>query len=234
MILELKGITKTYGQQKVLDSVCFSVGKPEFFTILGPSGAGKTTLLKIITGFISSSGTVHFKGRRLNNGFPEGMVIGFQNPIMFNTSVFNNITYGLKIRKKTSNYIEGKLRDVLHIVRINDLKRNALSLSGGEVQRVALARLLMLDPELILLDEPTAHLDPSNVGNIEHILHKVNKEMGKTIILATHNINQAKRLSDRLMLLIDGRTVEISDNETFFNKPKSAETSRFLKGDIVW
>ena len=113
-------------------------------------------------------------------------------------------------------------------------KQHARTLSGGEAQRVALARAMILQPDALLLDEPTANLDPYNVGLIEQIVTRLNREHGTTIVLVTHNVFQAKRISHRAAFLLDGKIVEVADTETFFESPKDPRTGAFVRGDMVY
>jgi tungstate transport system ATP-binding protein len=162
-----------------------------------------------------------------------GMV--FQNPLLFNTTVFNNIAYSLKFRREDGEAIEKRVDGILKLLRLQDLRaRNALTLSGGEAQRVALARSLVYDPELLLLDEPTANLDPYNVSIIEEVLQSSNRDRGTTVIVVTHNIFQAKRLARKVAFLLEGEFVEFGDSINFFESPKDPRTLSFIRGEMIY
>ena len=163
------------------------------------------------------------------------MTTVFQNPILLNRSVAANVAYGLKLRGYHRRAIEQAVTEILARVGLSDLASAAArTLSGGEAQRVALARALVIRPEVLLLDEPTANLDPYNVKLIEEIVAEVNREWGTTVVLVTHNIFQAKRLAHRTALLLEGRLVEVAPTPTFFNAPADPRTLTFVRGDMVY
>jgi len=152
--------------------------------------------------------------------------------VMFNMSVYGNLAYGLKIRGRQNSEIKEKIDQELNTVGLRDFeKRKARKTSGGEQQRIALARAFLLDPQILLLDEPTANLDPHSATIIEQALQTRTK--GKSIIiLATHNLSQAKRLADEIVHIHDGRIVEIADAQEFFSNPRSEITRRFINGEL--
>jgi tungstate transport system ATP-binding protein len=157
----------------------------------------------------------------------------FQRPYLLNRSVIANVQYGLRLRgqRNGTETVGGALAQV----GLRDMARQpARTLSGGEAQRVALARALVLDPEVLLLDEPTANLDPYNVALIEEIVTNLNREKGMTLVLVTHNVFQARRLASRVALLLDGRIVEINDTDHFFNNPADPRTAAFVGGEMVY
>ncbi|MEM1573071.1 MAG: ABC transporter ATP-binding protein [Candidatus Methanomethylicaceae archaeon] len=225
--VEVKEISKEFSGLIVLDKISFKVRKGEFFTILGPSGSGKTTLLKII-GLLENptSGSIIFNGeiidfKKDNIQFRRKIGFIFQQPILFNMSVFENVSYPLKIRGFDRIYIKNRVREILELLKINELKdKNALSLSGGEAQRVALAQTLVYEPALLLLDEPTSHLDPRNTSIIEEVLLKINREKNTTIIMATHNVFQAEKLANNIAILKMGKIEKIGSFNELFEKSK--------------
>jgi tungstate transport system ATP-binding protein len=157
----------------------------------------------------------------------------FQRPFLLNRSVTANIQYGLHLRGKRNG--TQPVDEVLARVGLADMARQpARTLSGGEAQRVALARALVLNPEVLLLDEPTANLDPYNVALIEEIVATLNREQGLTLVLVTHNVFQARRLASRVALMLDGRIIEINDTEDFFNNPADPRTVAFVGGEMVY
>jgi len=224
-IIELENIIKTYGNITALDRVSLKVRKGEIFTIAGPNGSGKTTMLRIMA-FIdtSTSGEVYFDGIKVSNE-NRGQVrakctMVFQKTALFNTSVYKNIAYGLKLRGFSKKEVEERVKDVLGLVKLDGYeKRLVKKLSGGEQQRVSLARALVLDTELLLLDEPTANLDPKNMSIIEETVSRVNRERKNTVVMATHNLFQAENITKRAALLLGGRIVEVGTAQEIFRTP---------------
>jgi len=186
---ELKGVTKAYGNKIVVDRVNLQILEGEILALLGPNGSGKTTILKILA-FIENptGGEVIFQGKRVNfkNTEEERLqsTLVFQKTTVFGTSVYNNIVYGLKLRKVPKETGDREVKKALELVKLEGFeKRNARKLSGGEQQRVAIARALVLKTKLLLLDEPTANLDPKNAGILEEVIHTVNRENRTTIAM---------------------------------------------------
>ena len=221
---ELKNVTKTFGDKTVLENVNLQILEGEILALLGPNGSGKTTLLKILA-FIENPtrGEVEFQGASVNFKKAEKTrlqtTLVFQRTVLFSTSVYNNVAYGLKMRKTPKNIIDEEVGNALRIVRLEGFeKRLAKKLSGGEQQRVAIARALVLKTNLLLLDEPTANLDPKNAGILEEVIATVNREMKTTIVIATHNMFQAKTLPTRIALINDGRITEIGAPADVFGK----------------
>jgi tungstate transport system ATP-binding protein len=157
----------------------------------------------------------------------------FQQPVLLNTTVARNVAYGLRLRGAVG--IQQRAQSALENVGLRELANSpARKLSGGEMQRVALARAIVLDPEVLLLDEPTANLDPYNVGLIERIVTDLNRTRGTTIVLVTHNVFQARRLSHRTGLLLGGELVETQPTSRFFTEPDDPRTTAFVHGEMVY
>ncbi|NTW09576.1 MAG: ATP-binding cassette domain-containing protein, partial [Anaerolineaceae bacterium] len=157
----------------------------------------------------------------------------FQSPLLMSMSVLDNVCWGLKLRKM--EHPEGKAMEALEMVGMAAFAgKHVRSLSGGEAQRVALARAIVLSTDVLLLDEPTANLDPYNVSLIESIVRKLNQEKGTTIVMVTHNVFQAHRLGTQAALLLDGRIVEHAPVEKFFTRPEDTRTSAFTRGEMVY
>jgi tungstate transport system ATP-binding protein len=236
----LEQVKKTYGDRCVLRIESLEIHSGEVLALVGPSGAGKSTLLRLLN-FLEppSEGTIAFRGERFDAQHPMPLAMRrrvttvFQSPILLKRSVWANVNYGLRLRGNRD--AQKKVQRVLEQVGLSGLdKQAARTLSGGEAQRVALARAMVIQPEVLLLDEPTANLDPYNVGLIEAIVSKLNHEQNTTLVLVTHNVFQARRLAQRVILLLDGDVVEVNEVETFFNSPKDQRTAAFVRGDMVY
>ena len=238
-VYRLLGVTKVYGTRKVLDVAALDVHAGEILGIVGPSGAGKSTLLRLL-GFLEAptSGTLTFRGQRINGAAPplavrRQVTMVFQRPVLLSGSVYANVAYGLRVRGITD--ARERVHQVLDQLGMLPLrKESASTLSGGEAQRVALARALVVEPEVLLLDEPTANLDPAHVAIIEDVVRKARATRGMTIVLVTHNIFQARRLADRVALLVAGRLVEVAPTRAFFESPCAPETRAFISGEMVY
>lgn len=238
--LELRAVSKSYGGKNILHEANIAFEEGDLVAIVGPSGAGKTTLLRLIDRLEKpDSGELFLKEKPYSDLNPKaiqkhiGMV--FQNPVVFNASVFNNVAYSLRFRGVPEKEIKTKVDSMLEALKLDPLsKQKALTLSGGEAQRVSLARAMVYSPELMLLDEPTANLDPHNVSIIENALSKGNRENKTTTIIVTHNIFQAKRLAKKVAFFLDGILIEFSDADSFFNSPKDPRTVSFVKGEMIY
>ena len=204
--------------------------------ILGPSGAGKSTLLRLLN-FLEEpdSGQLSYAGQAIKGVPPLALrrtvTTVFQKPLLFHSSVWNNVAYGLWLRGRRD---PKRVNAVLERVGMLELaKANATTLSGGEAQRVALARALVIEPQVLLLDEPTANLDPANVALIEEILQDL-QNGPTTLLIVTHNLFQARRLADDAALLINGELVEFGSTQHLFEQPRDPRTAAFLAGTMIW
>lgn len=212
-IVRLDGVTKLYGKITALNNITLEIPRNQIFTIIGPNGSGKTTLLKILALLEKpTKGTVTFNGELVKAENADKLRLNttmvFQKTALFDTTVAKNIAYGLKLRGFSKKEIDEKIRNALKIVRLEGYeKRRAKKLSGGEQQRVSLARAISLGTELLLLDEPTANLDQKNMSIIEAAIAQILKEEKTTIVLATHNVLQIKTLSENVALLLNGELV---------------------------
>lgn len=235
MIL-LNLISRTFENRQVLKDVNLKVNKGEVLAILGYSGAGKTTLLKIISAL-----DTNFTGEYIFNGInvkknPEKVrkriTMVFQNPTMFRGTVFENVAYGLKVRGYSKEYIKDKVSEILELLGILEfIDKNARKLSGGEKQRVAVARALVVDVDAYIFDEPTSNLDIENIKIIERALENMNKK-GKTVIITTHDLFQARRLASNVAYIEKGEIVEVGNTEKIFKNPKDERTYKFVNGDL--
>jgi len=230
-LIRLRDIVKKYGDILALDHVNLRIDKRESMAILGPNGAGKTTLLKIIGGIEEpTSGEIYYNDLKMGGGYStfirQRCTMVFQKTIVFSTTVYKNVAYGLKIRGVPENEIKAKIHEALKLVKLDGYeKRDAKKLSGGEQQRVSLARALVLEPEILLLDEPTANLDPMTTSIIEEAIRYINKETEATIVIATHNLFQAGNITRKVALMLSGKIKSIGLTEEIFKKPSAALTS---------
>lgn len=224
--VEVLNLCKEYSGRMVLDNVSFSVNYGEVLALIGPNGAGKTTLLRILDLLDEpTEGEVWLEGARVDYSRRDKHLlrrrIGLvpQKTILFNASVFDNVAYGLKIRKLGAAEIKRRVMDALEIVQLRGFEdRNALKLSGGEMQRVSLAQALVTEPPLLLLDEPTSNLDPKSTSIIEEALSYVNRNKKTTIIMATHDVLQVENLANRIAMLNEGKIVKIGSFSDIFGR----------------
>jgi tungstate transport system ATP-binding protein len=220
------------GGKTIIERVSAEIEAGARTIILGPNGAGKSVLMRLCHGLLQpTSGRVEWRGAR-NGGERQAMV--FQRPVMLRRSAVANVAYALKLNGVSPRERELRARDVLDAVGLAGIAdRPARVLSGGEQQRLALARAWALGPEVLFLDEPTANLDPGATRDIEAIIGQIHAS-GTKIVMTTHNLGQARRLGDEILFLIQGRLVERSPVDPFFTKPASAEADAFIRGELPW
>jgi len=226
--IEAQSLYKEYSGKQVLKDINFKVQNGEIFVLVGPNGAGKTTLLRILDLLEEpSSGIVLFDGKQMNYysakhrlALRRRMGMVFQQTVLFNMSVFDNVAYGLRVKGESDKSVKERVEEALELVQLHGFEqKNALGLSGGEAQRVALAQALVIEPEVLLLDEPTANLDPRNVSIVEEALSRVNREKKTTMIMATHNMLQAENLAQRVAAFNEGRIERIGTFHEIFEAP---------------
>ena len=221
-LLQVFDIEKRFGSMIALRDTNLSIVRGKITALLGPSGSGKTTLLRILAGLESpTNGTILYDNNLITTGnrhiLKQKVTMVFQKSVFFDTTVFKNIAYGLKLIGYSRIEIKDRVGEVLELVGLKGLeKRRAKKLSGGEQQRISLARALVLNTELLLLDEPTVNIDPKNVSIIEETILRVNQENKTTIVLATHNMYQAEAISQRAALILGGTIRQVGTNQEIF------------------
>jgi spermidine/putrescine transport system ATP-binding protein len=231
--LDVQGIWKSFGDVEVLKDVSFSVRSGEFVTLLGPSGCGKTTLLRIIAGLeLQDHGDVVLGGRSITglpaNQRPVNTV--FQSYALFpHLNVSDNIAFGLRSRKYPPMEVARRVRQALEMLRLADMhRRYAHQLSGGEKQRVALARALVNEPELLLLDEPMSALDAKLRVEVQLELRRLQRALGKTFVLVTHDQNEAMTVSDRVIVMRAGCIEQCGTPSQVYERPVNRFVAEFL------
>lgn len=239
-IFGIRNLTKEYNGKKVLDIEELILEDGKITGIIGPSGAGKSTLLYILNGLEkATSGEIVFDGKEfigeLDIETRRQMSMVFQKPTVFNMSVYDNMAYSLKLRGLPMSEIKSRVHELSKFIGIEDkLRQKAVTLSGGEAQRLTLARAIIYRPKVLLLDEPTANLDPANVAMIEELILHAKTEYKTSIIVVTHNMFQAKRISERLVFLLNGSIVESGEAKEVFINPKDSRTLDFIEGRMIY
>jgi tungstate transport system ATP-binding protein len=230
--LHLEAVTFVAGGRRILDQVTAEVAAGQRTVILGANGAGKSVLMRVCHGLLEpTSGRVAWTDPE-KVGEPRRQAMVFQRPVMLRRSALANVTYALGAAHVPRHEREQRALRALEQVGLLTLARHpARVLSGGEQQRLALARAWALRPEVLFLDEPTANLDPSATREVESIIAAIHAA-GTKIVMSTHNLGQARRLGDEVLFLHQGRLVERSPMETFFRQPASNEASAFRKGEL--
>jgi len=230
--LRLEKVCITISGQQIIDGVSavFEAGPRSI--IIGPNGAGKSMLLRLCHGLVSpSSGHVQWSGE---SGSSSRQAMVFQRPVMLRRSALANVIYALAVASIPRAEREPRARAAMERAGLLSIaERPARVLSGGEQQRLALARAGALNPEVLFLDEPTANLDPGATREVEAVIQAIH-EGGAKIIMTTHNLGQARRLGDEILFLNQGRLAEHSDAAAFFPKPRSAEANAFIRGELPW
>ena len=233
MYLSLKNISKKYKDKEILKNINFDIKEGELVCILGPSGCGKTTLLNIIGGFISDfSGDVLLSDENINNIPPEKREIAtvFQSYGLFtHKNVIDNVSYGLKLLKIDKNMRENRAKEMLEKVGLAGYEKKKIKeLSGGEQQRVAIARSMVLNPKLLLLDEPLSNLDVHLRDVMRKEIKRIQKQFGVTMIIVTHDQEDAFKLADRVIVINEGHIEQVGTPEELYKEPKNNFISSFI------
>ena len=230
MEITISNLRKSYDGRQVLDVKEGHVRSGSRTAIVGPNGAGKSTLLKIIAGLESpDEGTVLYNG---NNQFPQmDVTLVFQKPYLISSTVEKNIAYPMKLRGFSPEQIEKRITKLTEGLNLTGFrKQKSWKLSGGETQKVALARALSFSPKLLLLDEPTANIDPYTTSEIERMLLSITDT---TIVMVTHNLAQAKRVCDDIIMLHEGQLVETGRAAEVLTAPRNEKARRFIEGELL-
>lgn len=242
--LTLTNVSKFYGPNCVVDKVNLSVEKGEFVTLLGPSGCGKTTTLQMIAGFADvTEGSITLDGKDITHTKPNtrGLGIVFQSYALFpHMTVEENVSFGLEMRKVAKPTRARQVADALALVHLEDFaKRYPRELSGGQRQRVALARALIIEPPVLLLDEPLSNLDAKLREEMQFELRQIQRTVGTTTILVTHDQSEAMSISDRVVVMQSGKITQIDQPYALYENPQSRFISAFvgkanlLQGELV-
>jgi tungstate transport system ATP-binding protein len=232
--LTLEDVSFVANGRAIIDRVSCEFTPGPRSVILGPNGSGKSVLMRLCHGLLEpTSGRITWRGSR-DERRPRAQAMVFQRPVMLRRSAFGNVTYGLALAGVPRAKRDGRARDVLDAVGLSAASgRPARVLSGGEQQKLALARAWALEPEVLFLDEPTANLDPGATREVERIVEQIHAS-GTKIVMTTHNLGQARRLADEILFISAGRLADHAPAERFFAQPSTAEAAAFIKGELPW
>lgn len=232
--LALDDVSFAAGGRTILDRVCLRLEAGTRTVILGPNGAGKSVLMRIMHGLIApTAGAIRWAAPE-TPGAPRRQAMVFQRPVMFRRSALGNLRFALAVAGVPSAGRDRIARDALARVGLADFaEQPARRMSGGEQQRLAIARAWMLAPEVLFLDEPTANLDPGSTREIERVVQAIHAA-GTKVVLVTHNLGQARRMADEILFLSGGRLCERADAAFFFRRPATPEAAAYLEGELPW
>ncbi|NLB51380.1 MAG: phosphate ABC transporter ATP-binding protein [Syntrophomonadaceae bacterium] len=239
---KLHNIVKRYQEREVLNIDQLEIPGGKIYTILGPNGSGKTTLLRIMALLlVNDQGSLEVFGEKVNWSknqilrLRRQMSMVTQTAFMFQGSVFYNVSYGLRKRKASGSEIKRRVDEALEMVGMSAYREaDSRTLSGGERQKVAIARALILKPQILFLDEPTSNIDIASGAEIEKYIREINQIWGTTIIMVTHNLFQAKRLADEVLFLHEGKIIEKGKTAKIFDQPADERTAAFMRGETVF
>jgi tungstate transport system ATP-binding protein len=238
-VYELRAVGKRQSDSFTLTIDELAVIGGETLCLVGPTGAGKSTLLRLLSGLDKpTAGRIALHQQPIGNGEASletlrRVATVHQRPLLLTATVRYNVEYGLKVRH--AQEARDRAREILAALGLSRLaSQDARTLSGGQVQLVALARALAVEPAVLLLDEPTAHLDPATVAMVENLVQQERKRLGMTVIWATHNLFQARRMACRVALLLNGQLIEVAETKTFFERANHPRTADFVEGKMVY
>jgi tungstate transport system ATP-binding protein len=235
-LIRTVNVGQSYENHDILKNINLSINRGGVLAVIGPTGTGKTTLLRILDllekpyyGQVYFDGVEVSKSKKLQLQARRRMAYVHQKPVTFTTNVFNNVAYALKWRHIKKSEVRNKTEAMLEHVGLAGYKhRNAKTLSGGETQRLAIARALITEPEVLFLDEPTANMDPVSVAKIEEVLANIIREQKTTVIMATHDMSQGQRLADTIGVLMHGELLQIGSPSEIFCSPSNKEVAEFI------
>ena len=232
--LTLEDVSFVAGGRAIIDRVSCEFTPGPRTVILGPNGAGKSVLMRLCHGLLTpTAGRIVWHGSR-DERRPRAQAMVFQRPVMLRRAALGNVTYGLKLAGVARTERDRRAREVLDAVGLSAIaSRPARVLSGGEQQKLALARAWALTPEVLFLDEPTANLDPGATREVERIVDQIHAS-GTKIVMTTHNLAQARRLADEILFISAGRVADHAPVERFFAQPSTTEAAAFIKGELPW
>jgi tungstate transport system ATP-binding protein len=232
--LRLDGVVFEVGARRIIHGISTALDAGPRTVILGPNGAGKSVLLRLCHGLLApTAGTITWNSPELT-GAPRRQAMVFQRPVLLRRTTLGNVIYALKLAGVTYRQRDERAREALRKVGLDTLADHAARvLSGGEQQRLALARVWALRPEILFLDEPTASLDPGATHEIENVILALHAA-GTKIVMVTHNLGQAHRLGDEILFLHQGRLLERAPVDRFLKHPVSPEAASFLEGELPW
>ncbi|EAH0970039.1 phosphate ABC transporter ATP-binding protein [Listeria monocytogenes] len=245
-IIETKDVDLFYGSKQALQKIALNIKKNQVTALIGPSGCGKSTFLRTLNRMndlipnVKTTGEIHIGGENVQDPKIDmvnlrkkvGMVFQQANPFPF--SIYDNIAYGprmhgIKDKKVLDEIVERSLRQAALWEEVHDrLDRSAIGMSGGQQQRLCIARVLAVKPDVILMDEPTSALDPISTAKVEDLILELKKDY--TIVIVTHNMQQASRISDETAFFLNGRIVEFADTTSIFTNPAEKETEDYISG----
>ncbi|EKZ4842081.1 phosphate ABC transporter ATP-binding protein [Listeria monocytogenes] len=245
-IIETKDVDLFYGSKQALQKIALNIKKDQVTALIGPSGCGKSTFLRTLNRMndlipnVKTTGEIHIGGENVQDPKIDmvnlrkkvGMVFQQANPFPF--SIYDNVAYGprmhgIKDKKVLDEIVERSLRQAALWEEVHDrLDRSAIGMSGGQQQRLCIARVLAVKPDVILMDEPTSALDPISTAKVEDLILELKKDY--TIVIVTHNMQQASRISDETAFFLNGRIVEFADTTSIFTNPAEKETEDYISG----
>lgn len=232
-LLDARGLRLEVGGKRLIDGIDIRIGQGRKTMIMGANGAGKSLLLRLLHGLIApSAGQMTWRGGPLDKSARRAQAMVFQRPVMLRRSVLANLAFALKVRGLRGAARQARIDEALDKARLSDLARSpARVLSGGEQQRLALARALACDPELLFLDEPTASLDPASTQAIESLIADASRR-GVTVVMVTHDLGQARRLADDIVFLHAGQVAESGPASRVLSTPRSEAARAWLEGRL--
>lgn len=232
--LVLEDLVYEIGGRQLLQGITAEIQANQRTVILGPNGAGKSLLLRLCHGLlVPSQGSVKWRGRTASSAIRDQAMV-FQRPVMLRRSAAGNVAYALAVRGVSQGTRGHRVKEVLARTGLTAKARvPARVLSGGEQQRLALARAWALSPQVLFLDEPTANLDPAATRAVEDVIFEI-QSSGTKIIMTTHDLGQARRLGEEILFLCNGQLVERNTADCFFAGPESPEASAFIEGRLTW